>query len=235
LDRQKSGATSEFSNPNLEVLISAEELQYRIRELGAELARDYAGRSPIFVGLLNDAMLFVSDLVRSTDIHVDTQFMAVDWSSSSGEVRILKDLDVPIEGRDVLLIDVLIAEGLVQGYLLANLRARGANVKLVSLLDKFERREKNVKIDYLGFAIPDLQLAGYGLGVAGRYRNLPYLAALRTADGERIVPVYEQEDFSATCIIIAPDFELISTELIEYFSTHPDDIYKLDPESSRCS
>lgn len=230
MDSQKSGATSEFSNRNLEVFLSEEQLQDRIRELGAEIARDYAGLSPIFVGLLNDAMLFVSDLVRATDIHVDTQFMAADWNSSSGGIRIFKDLDVPIEGRHILLIDVLIAEGLAQSYLLTNLAARGgATVKLVSLLDKFERRQRNLKIDYLGFAVPDVQLVGYGLGVAGRYRNLPYLAALTISEGQRLLPIYEQKDFSGTCVIIAPDFELISAELIEYFSTHPDDIYKLDP------
>src|SRR5207244_2573221 len=84
-----------------------------------------------------------------------------------------------------------------------------------------------VKIDYLGFQIPDHQVVGYGLGMAGRYRNLSYVAVLKISDGERIVPIYEREDFSGTCVIIAPDFELISAELIEYFSTHPEDIYKL--------
>jgi hypoxanthine phosphoribosyltransferase len=230
LDSQ-NGTTSEFSNPNLEVLISAEQIQYRIRELGAAIARDYVGRqTPIFVGLLDDAMLFVSDLLRSTDISVDVQFMKVDSNSSSGEVYVYKDLDIPIEGHDVLLIDVLITEGSVQAYLLANLSARGAtSVKLVSLLDKFERRKRDVKIDYVGFQVPDLQLVGYGLGVAGRYRNLPYLATLTVLDDARIVRIYEQEDFSGTCAVIAPDFELISAELIEYFSTHPDDLYKLNP------
>jgi hypoxanthine phosphoribosyltransferase len=176
-------------------------------------------------------MLFVSELVRATDILVDTQFMAVDWNSSSGDVYTFQDLVVPIEGRDVLLIDVLIAEGVAQAYLLANLGSRGAaSVRLVSLLDKFERRKRDVKIDYLGFQIPDLQLVGYGLGVGGRYRNLPYVAVLTTiSDGERIVPIYEQEDFSGTCVIIAPDFEVINAELMEYFSTHPDDMYMLPP------
>ena len=221
---------SEFNDPNLEVLITAGALENRIRELGAEIARDYAGRTPICVGVLTDGMLFVSDLLRSTDIRVDIQYMGVEWNSSSREIRILKDLDVAIERHDVLLIDVLTAEGFAQEYLLANLRSRGAaSVKLVSLLDKFERRERDVKIDYLGFKIPDVRLAGYGLGAAGAYRNLPYLAVVKTPDDERIVSIYEQEDFSGTCVIIAPDFELISAELIQYFSTHPDDIHKLDP------
>lgn len=229
LDNHKGGATSELNDPDLEVLISQETLRDRIHELGMLITRDYAGRSPLFVGVLNGAMLFVSDLMRSTNIRVDVQFMEIHADSSRG-IRIYKDLDIPIEGRDVLLIDVLISEGLAQAYLLANLESRGAaSVKMVSLLDKSELREMKVKIDYLGFPIPDVQLAGYGLSVAGRYQNLPYLAVLRTSHGEQLVPIYDQEDFSGTCVIIAPDFALINAELIEYFSTHPDDMYKLHP------
>lgn len=178
---------SEFSNPNLEVLFSAEEIQSRIREIGAEITRDYAGRNPLLIGVLKGACFFLSDLLRSIDTKLSIEFMAISSYGSStrtsGEVRILKDLDVAVEGRDIIVVEDIVDTGLTLSYLLANLKSRGAaSVKLVALLDKFERREREVEIDYLGFRIPDHFVVGYGLDYAERYRNLPFIAVLKSVD-----------------------------------------------------
>jgi hypoxanthine phosphoribosyltransferase len=178
---------SEFTNPNLEVLISAKEIQDRIRELGAEIARDYSGRNPLLIGVLKGAFLFLSDLMRAADTPLSVEFMAISSYGaemrSSGEVRILKDLDVAIEGRDILVVEDIVDTGLTLSYLLANLKSRGAaSVKLAALLDKHERREKEVPIDYLGFEIPDKFVVGYGLDFAERYRNLPFIAVLKNPE-----------------------------------------------------
>ena len=175
---------SEFSNPNLEPLFSAEQIQARISELGAEIAREYAGRNPLLIGVLKGACIFVSDLMRATDLRLGVEFMGISSygaaTRTSGEVRITKDLDVPIEGRDILVVEDIVDTGITLSYLLANLKSRGASsVKLVALLDKYERREREVKIDYLGFKIPDAFVVGYGLDFAERYRNLPYIAVIK--------------------------------------------------------
>lgn len=175
---------SEFSNPNLEPLFSAEQIQTRIAEIGAEVARDYAGRNPLLIGVLKGACIFLSDLMRAIDVRLGVEFMAISSYGSStrtsGEVRIVKDLDVAVEGRDIIVVEDIIDTGLTLSYLIANLESRGAtSVKLVALLDKFERRERNVAIDYLGFKIPDAFVVGYGLDFAERYRNLPYIAILK--------------------------------------------------------
>ncbi|HYY58764.1 MAG TPA: hypoxanthine phosphoribosyltransferase [Pyrinomonadaceae bacterium] len=177
-------AASEFNNTNLEPLFSAEQIQRRIGELGLEIARDYAGRNPLLIGVLKGAVIFASDLLRAIDLRLGIEFMAISSYGSStrtsGEVRIVKDLDVPIEGRDILVVEDIVDTGLTLSYLMANLRARGArSVKLAALLDKFERRERAVEIDYLGFKIPDAFVVGYGLDFAERYRNLPYIAVLK--------------------------------------------------------
>ncbi|HTG91538.1 MAG TPA: hypoxanthine phosphoribosyltransferase [Pyrinomonadaceae bacterium] len=179
--------TSEFSNPNLEVMISEEQIRTRIKELGAEITRDYAGRNPLLIGVLKGACFFLSDLMRAIDTRVGIEFMAISSYGSStrtsGEVRIMKDLDVPIEGRDILVVEDIVDTGLTLSYLLSNLESRGAaSVKLAALLDKFERRQKEVKIDYLGFKIPDEFVVGYGLDFAERYRNLPFIAVLKNPD-----------------------------------------------------
>jgi hypoxanthine phosphoribosyltransferase len=178
--------TSEFTNPNLEPMLSAEQIQTRITALGAEIARDYAGRNPLLIGVLKGACIFISDLLRAIDMKLAIEFIAISSYGSStrtsGEVRIVKDLDVAIEGRDILVVEDIVDTGLTLSYLLANLKSRGAaSVKLVALLDKPERRrpEVNVEIDYLGFTIPDAFVVGYGLDFAERYRNLPYIAVLK--------------------------------------------------------
>jgi hypoxanthine phosphoribosyltransferase len=178
--------TSEFSNPNLEVLISEDQIQTRIKELGAQITKDYAGRNPLLIGVLKGACFFLSDLLRAIDTRLSIEFMAISSYGSStrtsGEVRIMKDLDVPIEGRDILVVEDIVDTGLTLSYLLANLESRGAaSVRLAALLDKAERRQKEVRIDYLGFRIPDEFVVGYGLDFAERYRNLPFIAVLKNA------------------------------------------------------
>jgi len=175
---------SEFTNPNLEILLTEEQIRERIKEIGAEITRDYTGRNPLLIGVLKGACFFLSDLLRAIDTRLNIEFMAISSYGSStrtsGEVRILKDLDVAVEGRDLIVVEDIVDTGLTLSYLLANLKSRGANsVKLVALLDKFERREREVPIDYLGFRIPDHFVVGYGLDFAERYRNLPFIAVLK--------------------------------------------------------
>lgn len=182
-----SAQISEFRNPNLEVLLSEQQIQARIKEIGAEITRDYANRNPLLIGVLKGACFFLSDLLRAIDIQLSIEFIAISSYGSStrtsGEVRILKDLDVPVEGRDIIVVEDIVDTGLTLSYLLANLKSRGAaSVKLVALLDKYERRERNVEIDYLGFKIPDHFVVGFGLDFAERYRNLPFIAILKTPE-----------------------------------------------------
>jgi hypoxanthine phosphoribosyltransferase len=179
--------TSEFRNPNLDVLLSEEQIRTRIVDLGAQITRDYAGLNPLLIGVLKGALFFLSDLMRAIDTRLSLEFMAISSYGSStrtsGEVRIMKDLDVPIEGRHILVVEDIVDTGLTLSYLMANLHARGAaSVKLAALLDKFERRQKEVKIDYLGFQIPDEFVVGYGLDFAERYRNLPFIAVLKNPE-----------------------------------------------------
>src|SRR4026209_2669708 len=175
---------SEFHNPNLAVLISEEQIAARIKELGAQITRDYAGLNPLLIGVLKGACFFLSDLLRAIDTRVSIEFMAISSYGSSmrtsGEVRIMKDLAVPIEGRHILVVEDIVDTGLTLSYLLANLQSRGAaSVKLAALLDKHERRQRGGEVDYLGFQIPDAFVVGYGLDYAERYRNLPFIAVLK--------------------------------------------------------
>ena len=177
-------AVSEFSNPNLEPLFTAEQIQNRVAEMGAEIARDYEGRNPLLVGVLKGAFVFLSDLVRAIDMKVGVEFMAISSYGSSmrssGEVRIVKDLDVPVDGRDILIVEDIVDTGLTLSFLIGSLHQRGAkSVRLAALLDKHERRQRDVTIDYCGFQIPDAFVVGYGLDYAERYRNLPYIAVIK--------------------------------------------------------
>src|SRR3954468_19207236 len=164
-------------------LVEQGELAARIRELGAEISADYAGRELFLVGVLKGAVFFVADLMRELEIHCAIDFMAVasygSSTDSSGVVRILKDLDAPIEGRDVLIIEDIVDSGLTLNYLLRNLGARGpASLEVCALLTKPERRKVELRAAYVGFEIPNKFVIGYGLDFAERYRNLPYVAAL---------------------------------------------------------
>jgi hypoxanthine phosphoribosyltransferase len=166
-----------------ETLVSEEDLRRRITELGADITRDYAGRELLLIGVLKGAVPFLADLMRELDLACEVDFMAVSSygsaTDSSGVVRILKDLDASIEGRDVLLVEDIIDSGLTLHYLLKNLRARNpASLEVCALLTKPERRRVDLPIRYVGFEIPNRFAIGYGLDHAQRYRNLRYVAVL---------------------------------------------------------
>jgi hypoxanthine phosphoribosyltransferase len=167
-----------------EALVSQEDLQRRVRELGAEISRDYADKDLFLVGVLKGAVFFLSDLMRALEVDCEVDFMAVasygSSTDSSGVVRILKDLDATIEGKDVLIVEDIIDSGLTLSYLLRTLRAREPrSLEVCALLTKPERREVDLPIRYTGFEIPNKFVIGYGLDHAERYRNLPYVAVLQ--------------------------------------------------------
>src|ERR687891_2807871 len=166
-----------------EIIVQADELQHRIKEMAEEVSRDYAGKDLLLIGVLKGAVFFLSDLMRQLEMHCEVDFMAVasygSATESSGVVRILKDLDTPIEGRDVLIVEDIVDSGLTLQYLLRTLEARGpASLEVCALLTKPERRTVDLPTRYIGFEIPDKFAIGYGLDHAERYRNLPYVAAL---------------------------------------------------------
>src|SRR3954470_12684913 len=168
-----------------EILVQADDLQHRVRQLGAEISRDYDGKDLLLVGVLKGAIFFLSDLMRHIEIPVEVDFMAVasygSQTDSSGVVRILKDLDAPIEGRDVLIVEDIIDSGLTLQYLMRNLGARNpASLEVCSLLTKPDRRKVEVLPRYVGFEIPDRFAIGYGLDFSERYRNLPFVATLKS-------------------------------------------------------
>ena len=166
-----------------EILIDQETLQGRIDELGEEISADYAGRDLLLVGVLKGAVFFMADLMRRLTVPCEIDFMAISSygaaTDSSGVVRILKDLDINISGRDVLVVEDIIDSGLTLSYLMRNLRARKpASLEICALLTKPERREIEVPVRYTGFEIPNRFVIGYGLDFAERYRNLPYIGVL---------------------------------------------------------
>ena len=167
-----------------EILVPAQDLERRVRELAAEVSRDYEGRDLILVGVLKGAIFFLSDLMRHIEVPCEVDFMAVasygSATKSSGVVRILKDLDAVIEGRDVLIVEDIVDSGLTLQYLLRNLAGRNPrSLEVCALLIKPERRKVELNARYVGFEIPDRFAIGYGLDHAERYRNLPFVAALR--------------------------------------------------------
>jgi hypoxanthine phosphoribosyltransferase len=172
------------SDPGIgEVLVSTEDLERRVSELGAEISRDYEGRDLVMIGVLKGAVLFIGDLMRELTVPCEIDFMAVSSygsaTDSSGVVRILKDLDSAIDGRDVLLVEDIVDSGLTLHYLLKNLSARNpASLEVCALLTKPERRRIELPIRYVGFEIPNRFAIGYGLDYAQRYRNLRYVAVL---------------------------------------------------------
>jgi hypoxanthine phosphoribosyltransferase len=177
-------SSTEFINPNLEILITAEQLQKRISEIGAEITSDYTGRRPELICVLKGAMVFMSDLMRAIDLNLTIDFIAVSsyskGSTSTGEVKIIKDLDEPLEGRDIILVEDILDTGLTLSYLVRSFRSRGAtSIKIATLLNKPERRKVEVAPDYVGFEIPDKFVVGYGLDFDERYRNLPYIGVVK--------------------------------------------------------
>jgi hypoxanthine phosphoribosyltransferase len=178
-------ASTEFTNPNLEVLYTEEQIQTRIRELGEQITRDYANGDLVLVSVLKGSCVFLADLMRAIDLKLTIDFMSVssykDGLESTGDVEILKDLSNSIRGKDVLVVEDIIDTGLTLSRLLDILRTRGANtIKLSSFLDKPEPRiKKELAIDYTGFVVPNKFVVGYGLDAAGRYRNLPFIAVVK--------------------------------------------------------
>jgi hypoxanthine phosphoribosyltransferase len=166
-----------------DILIDHESLQQRIGELGEELSADYAGRDLLLVGVLKGAVFFMADLMRRISVPCEIDFMAISSygasTDSSGIVRILKDLDINIEGRHVLIVEDIIDSGLTLSYLVRTLEAREpASLEVCALMTKPERRQINVDVRYVGFEIPNRFVIGYGLDFAERYRNLPYVGVL---------------------------------------------------------
>ncbi len=166
-----------------EILVQADDLQRRVRELAAQVTADYEGKELLLVCVLKGAVFFLSDLMRHIEVPCEVDFMAVasygDATDSSGVVRILKDLDAPIDGRHVLIVEDIVDSGLTLEYLMRNLKARGpASIEVCALLTKPDRRKADVPAKYIGFEIPNRFVIGYGLDHAERHRNLPYVAAL---------------------------------------------------------
>lgn len=170
------------SDPRIgDILIDEERLQERVRELAAEISRDYAGREILVVGVLKGALLFIADLVRKLTVPVTMDFMAVSSygssTQSSGVVRILKDLDAPIAGKHVLVVEDVVDSGLTLSYLMKNLRSREpASLELCTLMAKPGASRVAVEMRYVGFEMPGTFVVGYGLDYAERYRELPYIA-----------------------------------------------------------
>jgi hypoxanthine phosphoribosyltransferase len=165
-------------------LISEEEIQKKVAELGAQISHDYKDRFPLAIGILKGAMLFMGDLLKRVDTYLEMDFMDVSSygksTVSSGEVKIIKDLDTSVEGRDILIIEDIIDSGLTLSYLVELFHYRKAkSVKIVTLLDKPTGRKSDIKADYVGFVVPDAFVVGYGLDYAEKYRNLPYIGVLK--------------------------------------------------------
>jgi hypoxanthine phosphoribosyltransferase len=172
-----------------EILIDSDELRARVAELGEEITTDYTGRDLLLIGVLKGAVFFIADLMRHLQVPCEVDFMAISsygaGTDSSGVVRILKDLDINIAERNVLVVEDIIDSGRTLRYLMRNLQARQpASIEICALLTKPERREIDVPVRYLGFEIPNRFVVGYGLDFAERYRNLPYVGVLN----ENLVP-----------------------------------------------
>jgi len=173
-----------MENDIKEILISKEEIDKKIQELGAQLSEEYKDRKPLMVCVLKGAFIFMSDLIRNVTIPLEVDFMAISSygvsTESSGVVRILKDLDVTIEGRDLIIVEDIIDSGLTLSYLVDLMHRRNVkSIKIVTLLDKPKRRKVDLKPDVSGFVIPDEFVVGYGLDYAEEYRNLPYIGILK--------------------------------------------------------
>ncbi|HEY4579063.1 MAG TPA: hypoxanthine phosphoribosyltransferase [Savagea sp.] len=167
-----------------EVLISREQLEEKVKELGAIITEEYADKYPLAIGILKGAIPFMGDLMKEMDVYVEFDFMDVssygNATVSSGEVKIIKDLNTSVEGRDVLIIEDIIDSGKTLKYLVDLLYYRKArSIKIVTLLDKPSGRKVDLKADYAGFEVPDAFVVGYGLDYAEKYRNLPYIGVLK--------------------------------------------------------
>ena len=169
-----------------EILISEAEIAARVRELGEEISRDYEGKELLLVGILKGAFVFLSDLARNISIPVSVDFVSIssygDATKSTGIVKVTKDLDTPVEGKHVLVVEDIVDTGwtLKMSYLTESLHAgNAASVRVCTLLDKPDRRKVEIQLDYVGFVVPDRFVVGYGLDLDGLYRNLPFIGALK--------------------------------------------------------
>ncbi len=168
----------------LKVLISEEESKAKGTQHGEQITADYAGKSPVFIGVLKGCFVFMADLLRHVDLYCDLDFMAVSsygsGTSTTGAVKINKDLSRDIEGRDVIIVEDILDSGVTLSYLRGYLERRNpASIKIVTLMDKPARRRADIKADYFGFSVPDEFVVGYGLDYDERYRNLPYIGVLK--------------------------------------------------------
>lgn len=168
----------------LKVLLSEEEIKERCAQLGQQISRDYEGKAPIFLGILRGSYVFMADLLRNVDLYCTMDFMAVSsygsGTSTTGAVKINKDLSEDISGRDLIIVEDILDSGVTLSYLKSYLSGRGASsIKIVTLLDKPARRKADIQADYFGFTVPDEFVVGYGLDYAEKYRNLPYIGVLK--------------------------------------------------------
>lgn len=167
-----------------EILYTEEQIQDKIRELGEKISSEYAGRNPLIICVLKGAYMFMADLTKRITIPIEVDFMAISSygqsTKSSGVVKILKDLDVPVEGRDVIIAEDIVDSGLTLSYLVDVLERRNAkSVSVVALFDKPAGRKVDLQADFVGFTLPDAFVVGYGLDYAEKYRNLPYIGILK--------------------------------------------------------
>lgn len=168
------------------ILLSEKQIQDRVEELGNEITKDYSGKDLVVICVLKGAVFFMTDLLKRIDLPLEIDFMVVSSYggtniSTTGEVKIIKDLDQSVHGKDVLIVEDIIDTGITLYHLRENIERRGANsVKIVSLLNKEDRRKSDVNVDYCGFVIPDYFVVGYGLDFNEKYRNLPYVGYLKS-------------------------------------------------------
>ncbi len=167
-----------------EILIPAEQIAQIVERMGKQISKDYQGKDLIMISVLKGSLIFMADLMRAIDVPCSIDFLSVTsygaGTSTTGEVRILKDLDISLEGKDVLVVEDILDSGMTLSFLLKSLQARHPkSIKLCTLLDKPERRRVDIKADYVGVQVPDKFIVGYGLDYAEKYRNLPYIAVLK--------------------------------------------------------
>lgn len=187
METQTAMNETEFTSSNLELMYSAEDIAARVKELGEQITKEYQGKDLVLIGVLKGSSVFMADLMREIDLSLAIDFMAVasyKGTQSSGDIEILKDLTKSIRGKDVIVCEDIIDTGLTLTRLIEMLGTRGASsIKIATLLDKPEPRiNKDLKVDYCGFTIPNKFVVGYGLDVDGRFRNLPFIAIVKNPD-----------------------------------------------------
>ena len=179
-----------MKNDIAKVLLTEEQLQQKVNELGARISEDYAGKNLLMVGILKGSVVFMADLMRAVTVPAGIEFMAVSsyggGVKTTGVVKIIKDINIPLEGWDVLIVEDILDSGMTLSYLTKYIMNKGAkSIKIVTLLDKPERRKVDVYPDYFGFVVPDEFVVGYGLDYDEKYRNLPYVGILKPSVYEK--------------------------------------------------